>query len=423
MGGNLTRRCSRQVLRGGTVKQLYELKGEGRSIRRIARDLGISRNSVRKYLRSPQVPRARPRPRRPSKLDPYKGYIHQRLSDGLENCVVLLRELRAQGYGGGYTILKEYVHPLRRARQPVATVRFETEPGEQAQVDWGSFSYLTEDGDKKKVWAFVMVLSWSRAIYVEFVRRTDVATFIRCHVNALSYFGGVPRRCLYDNAKVVVLGRDNNGRPEWNQRFLDFALRIGFDIRLCRPYRPQTKGRVESGVKYVRGNMWPGARFTDDADLNRRAMEWCESVANVRVHGTTRERPKELLAKEQPYLAPLAEPARLTPFLREDRKVGRDGYVQWDRAWYGVPWTWATEKVQVAPALGMVEIWGGDHRIAVHPRAQRAGQRFTLPGQWNGLRNGDSRPRKQALAVQVSTVEVERRSLDVYELLAEGGGR
>jgi len=115
------------------VKQLYELKGEGRSIRSIARDLGISRNSVRKYLRSPQVPRAGPRPPRPSKPAPYKGYIHQRLSDGLENCVVLLRELRAQGYGGGYTILKEYVHPLRRRRQPQATVRFGTEPGEQAQ--------------------------------------------------------------------------------------------------------------------------------------------------------------------------------------------------------------------------------------------------------------------------------------------------
>ena len=405
------------------MKQLYELNGEGRSIRRIARDLGISRNSVRKYLRSPQVPRARPRPPRPSKLDPYKDHIHQRLSDGLENGVVLLRELRAQGYSGGYTILKDYVQPLRRRSQPVATVRFETKPGEQAQVDWGSFSYVTEDGRKQRVWAFVIMMSWSRAIYVEFVRRADEATFIRCHINAFAYLGGVPRRCLYDNAKVVVLGRDDNGRPEWNQRFVDFALRVGFDIKLCRPYRAQTKGRVESGVKYVRGNFWPAARFRDDADLNNKALEWCESVANVRVHGTTRQRPKELLSKEQPHLLALPEPPRLTPFLREDRKVGRDGYVKWDRAWYGVPWIWATKTVQVAPTLGMVEIWAGDQRVAVHPRAQRPGQRFTLPGQWNGLRNGDSGPRKEALAVQVSTVEVERRSLEVYELLAAGGLR
>ena len=121
---------------------------------------GVSRNSVRKHLRSPQVPRARPRPPRGSKLDPFKGYIRQRLGDGLDNCVVLLRELRAQGYTGGYSILKEYVHPFRRRHQPDATMRFETEPGEQAQVDWGSFSYVTEDGHKRQVWDFVMVLSW-----------------------------------------------------------------------------------------------------------------------------------------------------------------------------------------------------------------------------------------------------------------------
>jgi len=402
-------------------KQLYELHGEGRSIRGIARDIGVSRNSVRKYLRSPQVPKARSRPPRSSKLDPYKGHIQQRLSDGLENCVVLLRELRTRGYSGGYTILKDYVHPLRRRMQPSATVRFETEPGEQAQVDWGSFSYVTETGRKRRMWAFVMVMSWSRATYVELVRRADVATFIRCHINAFAYLGGVPRRCLYDNGKVVVLGRDDNGRPEWNQRFLDFALRVGFDIKLCKPYRAQTKGRVESGVKYVRRNFWPAVRFTDDGDLNRQALGWCESVANVRVHGTTRQRPKELLVKELPHLVPVSEPARLTVFLREDRKVGRDGYVQWDSAWYGVPWTWASRTVQVAPSRGTVEIWDGDQRLAVHPRAQKPGQRFTLPGQWRGLRNGDSGPRKEPLAIQVSTVEVQRRSLKAYELLTPRG--
>ncbi len=96
----------------------------------------------------------------------------------------------------------------------------------------------------------------------------------------------MPRRCLYDNAKVVVLGRDVDGRPEWNSRMLDFALRVGFEMRLCRPYRAQTKGKVESGVKYVRRNLWPTVRFSDDADMNRQGMEWCETVANERVHGT-----------------------------------------------------------------------------------------------------------------------------------------
>ena len=172
------------MLGGGLVKEIYELKGKGRSMRGIASDLGISRNTVSKYVNSTEVPKAKPRAKRGSMLDAYKGYIDVRLSEGLENCVVLLREIRELGYGGSYTILKDYVHPLRRPRQPKATVRFETGPGEQAQVDWGVVSYKGEDGRRHRMWAFVMVLGFSRAIYMEFVRRADVATFIRCHLNA-----------------------------------------------------------------------------------------------------------------------------------------------------------------------------------------------------------------------------------------------
>ena len=270
----------------GDVKEIYEMKGAGRSVRGIARELSIARNTVRRYLNAPGAMRPTPRRRRSSKLDAYAGYIDCRLGEGLDNCVVLHRELRERGYDGGYSILKAYVSPRRR-RQPRATMRFETEPGEQAQVDWGSFSYVGADGRTHRLWAFVMVLGWSRAIYVEFVRRADVARFMQCHVNAFDYFGGVPRRCLYDNAKVVVLGRDADGRPEWNRRMLDLSLRMGFELRVCQPYRAQTKGKVESGVKYVRGNLWPSVRFTDDADLNRQSLEWCDRVANRRVHGTT----------------------------------------------------------------------------------------------------------------------------------------
>ncbi|MDE0132013.1 MAG: IS21 family transposase [bacterium] len=405
------------------MKDLYEMRGEGRSIRGIARELGISRNSVRKYLRSSGVPRAKPRPRRASKLDGYTDYIDGRLSEGMDNCAVLLRELRARGYAGGYTILKDYVQPRRRPRQPRATVRFETEPGEQAQVDWGSLSYVTREGRKRRMWAFVMVLSWSRAIYVEFVRRADAATFMRCHVNAFEYFGGVPRRCLYDNAKVVVLGRDDAGRPEWNSRMLDLSLRVGFEMRLCRPYRAQTKGKVESGVKYVRRNLWPTIRFSDDADMNRQGIEWCDAVANERVHGTTMRKPKALLGKERAQMLPMPDRSVLAPYLREERKVGRDGYVNWDGAWYGVPWTWSARTVQVGVGPGTVEIWSGQERVAVHPRAHRRGERLTLPGQWDGLVSGGERPRREAVAMQISSGEVERRPLDVYEMLACGGAR
>ena len=268
-----------------------------------------------------------------------------------------------------------------------------------------------------------MVLSWSRSLFVEFVRRADTASFIQCHVNAFEYFGGVPRRCLYDNAKVVTLGRDDKGRIEWNRRMLDFSLRVGFELRLCQPYRAQTKGKVESGVKYVRGNMWPSLRFADDADLNRQALGWCDGVASQRTHGTTGQRPRAMLAEELAHLGPIPERSSLAPYLREDRRVSRDGYVNWEGSRYGVPWQWSGATVQVGQRLGMVEVWAEDQRVAVHPRAQGPGQRFTLPGQWKGLPMGNQRPRAHALAVQVPMGQVERRSLQVYELVATGDGR
>ena len=155
------------------------------------------------------------------------------------------------GYDGGYTTLKRYVSPRRRRRQPDATVRFETAPGEQAQVDWGSLGYMGADGKKHRIWVFVMTLGWSRACYVELVRRADTAAFIQCHVNAFEYLCGVPRRCLYDNAKVVTLGKDETGRVEWNLRMLDFALRLGFEVRLCQslPGANQGKGGERGQVR------------------------------------------------------------------------------------------------------------------------------------------------------------------------------
>ena len=407
------------MLRGGQVKEIYELKGKGYSAREIARTLGLARNTVLRYLNDPEAMMPRARPLRGSKLDPYMEYIDRRMAEGLENCRVLQRELRSRGYEGSYTILSEYVRPRRRGRQPEATVRFETEPGEQAQVDWGSFAYLDGEGRKRRVWAFVMVLSWSRAIYVEFVRRADTASFIQCHVNAFEYFGGIPRRCLYDNAKVVTLGRDGEGRTEWNRRMLDFALRLGFELKLCRPYRAQTKGKVESGVKYVRGNLWPSIRFTDDADLNRQSTEWCDIVANRRLHGTTHRIPGEMLAEEQSHLAKLPERTSLAPYLREDRTVARDGYISWEGSRYGVHWKWVGATVQVGQRSGTVEIWAGDQRLAVHPRAQNAGQRFTLPGQWEGLRRTDGklcRPGGQRMYFHPQCLQ--RRGLIIARLAA-----
>lgn len=404
------------------MKRLYELHGQGVSVRGIAAELGIARNTVRTYLRAEGVPRPKPRPRRGSKLDPHLPYLRQRLEAGVVNCVVLLHELRERGYTGGYTILKEYVHPLRRPRQPKATIRFETEPGQQAQVDFGQCRYEAADGTTKPVWVFVMVLSWSRALYVEFVARADEATFLRCHHHAFVAFGGIPRACLYDNTKLVVLERDGEGAPVWQRAFLDFSRRLGFAPRLCQPYRPRTKGRVERGIDYVKENFWLSARFTDLLDLNAQAQGWVRTVADVRIHGTTGERPAVRLERERPHLLPLPAPATVQPLLREVRKVGRDGFVRWDGSSYGVPWRWAGQLVAVQASATVVELFAGEERLAVHPRATRPHQRFVLPGQWDGLPLGDARPPREPLAAQLPTVEVETRALQVYAAIA-GEGR
>jgi transposase len=349
------------MLRGGKVRVMYELKGNGQSIRGIARELRISRNTVRKYLRAREIPKAKPRPRRGSKLDPYKEYLEERLSHGVDNCVVLLREIREQGYTGGYTILKDYVQPSRRKQTSTATMRYETAPGEQAQVDFGRYTYLTPEGEKRQVWAFVMVLSWSRALYVEFVERADTATFLRCHVHGFEHFGGIPRRCLYDNTKLVVLRRGAEGRPVWNERFVDFSTALGFEVTLCRPYRAQTKGKVERGVGYVEGNFWPSARFVDLADLNRQAAQWVSTVADVRIHGTTHERPVDRLEKDRASLTAMVDRSRVASFLRDERKVGCDGYVRYGSAWYGVPWRWAGCVVQIEAEGDMVSIFSAQN--------------------------------------------------------------
>jgi hypothetical protein len=266
-----------------------------------------------------------------------------------------------------------------------------------------------------------MVLSWSRAIYLEFVARADVATFLRCHHHAFVAFGGIPRTCLDDNTKLVVIERDGDGEPVWQRDFLDFCRRLGFTPRLCQPYRPRTKGRVERGIDYVKENFWPSARFTDLLDLNAQAQGWVRTVADVRIHGTTGERPAVRLERERAQLLALPATTTVEPLLREVRRVGRDGFVRWDGASYGVPWRWAGQLVGVQASATVVEVWAGAERLAVHPRATRPHQRFVLPGQWDGLPMGDARPPREPLAVQLPTVEVEARSLGVYDALVGEG--
>lgn len=301
------------MLRGEEVMEIRVLHRQGMSIRAIARATGISRNVVRRYLRSPEAPRYARRAPRPSKLDPFKSYVAERLRAAAPSRIpatALLIELRARGYQGGITILKEFAAGLAPTKRDDPVVRFETEPGQQMQVDW---AVIGRGSDRLSV--FVATLGWSRSSYVEFCDDEKVETLILAHEHAFAAFGGVPQEVLYDNVKTVVIERNTYGRGHhrFHSGFLDYAGHAGFVPRLCRPYRAKTKGKVERFIRYLKASFWvpfasglkqAGLR-PDKAAANAAVARWLREVANARVHRTTGEVPAERLKLECGKLRPL----------------------------------------------------------------------------------------------------------------------
>jgi len=400
-----------------------DLAHQGLTISEIARRTGYDRKTVRRQLRETGPPRYGPRPPRPTKLAPYTAYVRQRLQEGVCNCVTLLRELRQRGYPGGITRLRMFVHPLRLQPREVATCRFETAPGEQAQVDWASFGRW----EGRRLSAFVMTLGYSRMKYVEFTLSQDLETFLTGHLHAFQAFGGVPQTLLYDNLKSVVLHRDAAG-IRFHPRFLDFAAVFGVIPRLCQPGRPQTKGKVENAIGYVKGSFWPGRRFTNLADLNGQAREWCATVANALPHGTTGAIPAERLRAEG--LQPLGGQTYDTSDTVH-RLVSKDCLISYRGSRYSVPWTAARKPVVVKLPVGgqQLTISAQDQVLATHALSPTAGRLVIDPAHYAGLphaqrvwalvrppaRAGLPLPPGPGLGLRPEAPVVEGRALSIYD--------
>jgi transposase len=409
------------------VHDIEELKRQGLSIRAISRLTGYCRKTVRKYLIQPDsVPVYGPREKQPGKLEGFKPYLEDRMRAGVWNARVLLRELRERGYSGGYTLLTDWLRPQRESARMVAVRRFETPPGKQAQVDWGHLGTLEINGEERKLWGFTFTLGYSRTMMAEAAVDQKLGTLLRMHEEAFRQLGGVPEEILYDRMKTVWLDTDERGEIVWHPVFLDFARYWGFTPRLCRPYRAQTKGKVESGVKYIRRNFLCGLQGREPSclsDLNGQLRSWVWEVANQRVHGTTHEQVSARWDVDQRSLQPL-DGRPPYPYIDDElRKVARDAYVSWQGSRYSVPWEYAGRSVWVRECGRDVEVQYGRERIAVHSQAQRKHAVVTQTEHHRGIPLGARQERKILIRIQDTAPVVEIRPLAAYESVAMGGGR
>lgn len=348
-----------------------DLRHQGQSIRSIARTTGHSRNTVRKILRGEHELKRKPSIRA-SKLDPFKQYVQRRYEEHGLSAVRLLEEIRPMGYEGSIATLRRYLQSLKGevARGRKLTVRFETPPGEQAQADWAYCGrFQTSLGTSLNVYLFLMVLAFSRMLFIRFTHSMRMPELLASHQAAFDFFGGWPSSILYDNMKQVRLGPNR-----WNEQLLDFAAHYGFVPKTHRPYRPRTKGKVERSVDYVKDSFLAGRDFEGIEDLNARGLHWLEHTANVRTHGTTGQRPVDLFEKEKGCLTPI-DAVPVYHFIDPvKRTVNWESMIHFQGSRYSVPPAYAGQSVLVTAMGGQIIVRSGDTVIAEHRQAVEADQ-------------------------------------------------
>ncbi len=402
---------------------IHQRRGAGTSVSAIARELELDRKTVRSCLAQLAWQPYRREPAAPTMLDPHRAWLAERAPQVHYSARILWQELRGQrGFAGCYETVKLAVRPLRAAATVAALTqrRFETAPGEQAQCDWGQVS-VALGGVRCRLHVFVMTLGYSRRGFALGFERERMPDLLAAHEAAFAHFGGRCESLLYDRMRTVVLGT-HEGRPRLNATFAAFAAHWGFTPRLCQPYRAQTKGKVESGVKYVKRNFVPGRVFADLDDFNAQLAAWQAEVADQRIHGTTHQRPLERFADEARALVPTAgQPSFLAATVR-DRVVADDWLVSIDANRYSVPFALIGKTVQVVREGGN---WVIRHRgavVAEHAVLAGRAQLSVRPEHGPGAAARNARQRFGAPGTVRSVDaarEVEVRDPAVYEQLCE----
>jgi transposase len=401
---------------------ILELHRQGLSPSAIARQLGIDRKTVRKYIAlGLEPPSYGPRTPRPKCTDNFLAYLRERLDayPGL-TAVRLWRELGERGFTGGYTTVKRAVQELRPDQVQSFEVRFETPPGLQAQVDLARFevSFTDQPGSRSIVWLFSLVLGYSRLIWARYVVHQDLGSVLRCHVAAFEALGGAPREILYDRMKTAVIGENADGLVIYNRGLLDLARHFGFQPKACRPYRPQTKGKVERPFRYIREDFFLARSFRNLDDLNLQLRHWLDTVANARLHATTRQVVNEAFATEQPTLASLP----LLPYravLRLERRISHEGMISVGGNAYSVPDTARRRVLEVHSLVDEIRILEAGVLIASHlPLQGRHQQRIDPAHRRHRQRSSGSTAQEPNVLGRAGDM-VARRSLDFYDALGQ----
>lgn len=417
-----------------TIKQLYH---QGYNITQIARTLKINRKTVRKYLNCEGHPGYRNQ-NRESQLEQHRQYLEVRLKEyPLLSSIRLYEELKERGYKAGYRMLCKFVRKIRPPKQPKAYIRVETPPGKQAQADWAEFSQVKLAQRIVDLHCFIITLSYSRNLYIEFCLNEKEQNLQNCHIHSFEYFDGVPFEIRYDNMPTVVIRREN-GKPIIHQGFKDFATFYNFKPDICLPYHKEAKGKAERVIRYVRGNFFYARSFKDLEDINAQAREWLDKTANQRYNKLHGALISELLEKERLLPLPSFRYDTRIPHLY---KVNKDCLISYLGNFYSVPHVYAGQTIELQDDGNIVYCLLNGKFIAQHKKCLiKKGQMIINPAHYEGLKHHN---RYVELVTKTDFIlttqeaafegfdhllakypgyfeEVERRNLDIYERLANG---
>jgi len=350
-----------------TIKSLWE-RHKNKSL--IARLTGHDWKTVSKKIKEIEAGKEYPKKKpHPKILDPHQEQIIKWSEEDLSG-VRIHEKLREEGVKIGYSTVKDYICKIKKREN--IFIRIHTLPAEEAQVDFGYLGYTLYQGKKRKTWVFNMRLSYSRLDYYEVVYDQRVETFIRCHINAFNYFGGIPQYIKIDNLKSAIL-QANFYEPIYQELYKNFAYHCGFHPLPCRVRRPNDKGKVESGIKYVKNNFFLGRKFSGEEEVKERLFKW-NTKANHRVHGTTRKVPQEVFEKE--------EKMKLKPLPQEEfklakvgtRKVYHDCHIYVDYNYYSVPFSYIGKEVEIELTRNLLKVSYQGKGITVHLRLSGRGK-------------------------------------------------